>query len=108
MIRVIDGKRYNTETATKIFSHWNGCSRSDFQYRTKALFRTVKGKWFLHHYGGAMTDMAVSAGNNGRTGSESIEPIDESDALGFLEAHSDDSEAAAAIETHFADQVEEA
>lgn len=30
MIKVIDGKRYNTETAELIFTRWNGYPRSDF------------------------------------------------------------------------------
>ena len=108
MIKVIDGKRYNTETAEIVFTHTNGCYADDFRFRRKQLFRAPKGAWFIHHYGGAMTDMAVSVGNNGRGGSEDIEPVSDDDAYGFLEAHSDDSEAAAAIDKYFADRVEEA
>lgn len=80
----------------------------DFKRREKTLYRTSKGAWFLHHVGGAMTDMAVSVGNNGYGGSEDIEPIDEDDAFGFLQAHSDESDAVAAIEEYFNDHVEDA
>ena len=107
MIKIIDGKRYNTETAEKVYCHWNGYGRDDFKHRTKTLYRTAKGSWFLYHYGGAMTDMAVSNGST-TTGSDRIEPVDDEDALGFLEAHSDDREALEAIEKYFADDVVDA
>lgn len=104
MIKVIEGKRYNTEKATLVYSYWNGCSTSDFRHRSKTLYLTQSGVWFLHHEGGALTDMAVRVGNNGRGGSEDIEPVSADDAYGFLEAHSGDPEALKAIETYFADR----
>lgn len=51
--------------------------------------------------------MSVSVGN-GRGGSESIEPVSSDDAYGFLEANSDDSDALAAIEKHFASKIVDA
>jgi hypothetical protein len=108
MIRVINGLRYNTETATLVFRYWNGMPMSDFRYRYKDLYRTKSGAWFIHHDGGAMTDMAVSVGNNGSGASEDIEPVSEDDAYGFLEAHSDDSEAQEAIDKFFPDRVVDA
>lgn len=107
MIQVIDGKRYNTEKAAKVFCYWNGYSTSDFHYRTKTLYLTQSGNWFIHHRGGALSDMSVSVGN-GRGGSESIEPVSSDDAYGFLEANSDDSDALAAIEKHFASKIVDA
>lgn len=108
MIKVIDGKRYNTETAEHIHNHHNGYGYGDFQYRYKRLYRTPKGAWFLRHEGGAMSDMSVQVGNNGRGGSEDIEPISEEDAERFLEAHSGESDALGALDKYFADQVEDA
>ncbi len=107
MIQVINGKRYNTETAQLVYKHWNGYNRSDFKYRSKCLYRTKNGAWFLHHDGGALSDMAISV-SGGRGGSEAIEAIDADDAYGFLEAHSDESEALEAIEKHFADKIVDA
>ena len=108
MITVINGKRYNTETADRIYEHWNGCNSGDFRYRTKTLYRTAKGAWFIHHVGGAMSDMSVPVGSNGRGGSERIEPVDNDDAFGLLQAHSDESEAQEAIDKHFAERVVDA
>lgn len=108
MIRVIDGKRYSTETAELVHAHSNGHFRSDFNFRAKFLYRTKSGAWFLHHEGGPMSDMSVSVGNNGIGGSESIEPVSEDDAYGFLEVHSDDPAALQALEKHFSDRVQDA
>ena len=62
----------------------------------------------MHHVGGAMSDMAVSVGNNATGGSPAIEPVTADDAYGFLEAHSDDDEALAAMEQYFADRITDA
>jgi len=107
MIRVIDGKRYDTDKAELIFSWDNGRGCGDFRQREKSLFRTSKGAWFIYHSGGPMTDMSVAVGD-GMGGSEDIEPVDADDAYGFLEAHSDDRDALRMIDEHFADRVEDA
>lgn len=108
MIKVIDGKRYNTDTAEHVFSRDNGQLCTDFRHRSKDLYRTSKGAWFIHHVGGPLTDMAVSVGNGHTGGSQRIEPVCDEDAYGFLEKHSDDTQAREAIEKYFADQVEDA
>ena len=107
MIQIIDGKRYNTETAKFIFEHWNGYTTLDFKYRTKGLYLTAKDSWFLHHVGGALTDMAKTIGNSSH-GGECIEPITSDDAHGFLEAHSDDEEALAAMNKYFSEKIVDA
>ncbi len=108
MRKIIDGKRYDTETASLIFSHGNGHFRSDFKYRSKSLYRTKNGAWFIHHVGGAMSDLSVNVGNGGRGGSECIEPTNDDDAYGFLEAHSEDPEALDAIAQWFDTRVTDA
>lgn len=108
MIRVINGKRYNTEAAQLVYEYTNGHYLSDFRFRRKDLYRTKSGAWFIHHRGGACTDMAVGIGNGATTGSETIEAVSDDDAYGFLEAHSDDSDALAAIDKYFAARVVDA
>jgi len=107
MIKVINGTRYNTETAERAFVLDNGHFINDFKYREKTLHRTSKGAWFIHHVGGPMTDMASTVGNE-TTGSERIEPITADDAFGFLQAHSNDMDASDSIETYFSDRTIEA
>jgi len=107
MIKVIDGKRYNTNTAKLVFSWNNGQFYGDFRRRDKDLYLTPKGSWFIHHEGGPMTDMAKAYGTV-FAGSEDIEPITEKDAYRFLEAHSDHRDAREAIGIYFSDMVEDA
>lgn len=90
MKKIISGKIYDTETADLIHEWWNGRSISDFNHRSKSLYRTKKGTWFIHHIGGAMTDMQIPAGSNSFTGSESIEPVTEEEVIEFLETHDGD------------------
>lgn len=104
MKKVVDGKVYNTETAELVHGWSNGRYGNDFRYRSKDLYRTKKGNWFLCHVGGAMTDMAQSCGSNSTCGSSDIEPVSPEDALRFLESHG----GAEAVLKHFANQVEEA
>lgn len=107
MIKVIDGKRYNTDTAEMVYQWTNGYFPTDFNYRSKTLYRTERGAWFIHHKGGANTDMARQAGNS-YSGGEDIEPITEDEAYEFLERHSGDEDAAEALEAYFADRLEDA
>ena len=104
MKKVIDGKVYNTETAELVHDWNNGRFPNDFKFREKQLYRTKKGNWFIKHLGGAMTDMAVSVGNNATGGSSDIEPISSKDAMKFLETHGGEE----ALEKYFADELEEA
>ena len=104
MKKVINGKMYNTETAELIHDWDNGRFSNDFRYRTKTLYRTKKGAWFIRHEGGPMTDMAVSCGSNSTSGSADIEPISKEDAFRFLCTH-DGTEKA---EEYFPEMIEEA
>ncbi len=104
MKKVIGGKMYDTKVAELVHEWNNGRFCNDFRYRSKDLYKTKKGNWFLYHVGGAMTDMAQSCGNNSMCGSSNIEPISSEDALRFLESH-DGAEVAL---RYFADQIEEA
>lgn len=104
MRQVIQGKLYDTATAEQVH-HWdNGHFSTDFKFREKTLYRTGKGNLFIHHIGGAMTDMAQPAGSNSYSGGESIEPINEQTAVRFLESHNGTD----AILKHFPDHVDEA
>jgi len=107
MIKVIDGKRYNTDTAEHVYGHDNGRGSSDFRWRTKDLYRTKSGAWFLVHEGGPLTDMACQVAGGLGYG-EDLEAITENDAYGFLQAHSTDDKAQEAIDKYFTDRVVDA
>ncbi len=107
MRQVIGGKLFDTDTAELLHEWTNRKTYSDFQYRSKTLYRTSKGTLFIHHEGGAMTDQATPAPGGGRGFGESIEPVSEEDAIAFLESRGT-TEASDAILEHFSEHVEEA
>lgn len=102
MRQVIKGKVYNTETAT-LLHEWDNGASPGFKYRSKVLYRSPRGAYFLVHEGGAMTDMAKAVENNAWTGSSSIEVVSSTDAMRFLESH----EGSDVLLREFADQIEE-
>ena len=104
MKKVIDGKVYNTETAERIFSWDNGRYGNDFRNRSKDLYRTKKGNYFIYHSGGPMTDMAISVGSNSTSGSSDIEAITTQEAIAFLQGKN----AVEILERLFPETLEEA
>lgn len=57
MKRIIDGRRYDTETATEIYE-WSDKAPSDFGYIEETLYCKRTGEYFLYGYGGPMTRYA--------------------------------------------------
>lgn len=103
MKAIIEGKRYNTETAEQIASDWNGLSRTDFNYMDETLYRTENGAWFLHGAGGAMTKYSEPAGDM-RTGGEQIIPLSDDQAYDWLEK----TDNTKALEEYFSDRIKDA
>lgn len=104
MKAIINGKRYDTETATLVYEWTNGNFTNDFRYREKELYRTKAGAWFIKHGGGPLTDMARSCGNNSLGWGSSIEPVSPKDAFEFLVSHGGEEEA----EEYFPEMIQEA
>lgn len=59
MIRIVDGKRYNSETAEAVAEWDNGFGSSDFKACSETLYRTEKGAFFLVGSGGPLSEYAV-------------------------------------------------
>lgn len=103
MKAVINGKRYDTNTAQMIASWHSGYYGNDFRAEEESLYRTIRGNWFLAGAGGPMTKYAESCGNMTGSGSGII-PLSAKEALQWLE----DNEELDAIETYFSLSVEDA
>ena len=84
MKKIIDGKLYNTETATHLGSYWNGLSKRDFRYCEETLYRKKNGEYFCHGSGGAMTCYASRHGDT-RSEGEMIVPMTEAEAKRWAE-----------------------
>ncbi len=85
MRRVIDGKIYDTKTATAVCDlpchHYPG----DFQHHETVLYKTPKGNFFLAGKGGPMSLWAEPCGNNGWSGGSGLRPITREEAREYCE-----------------------
>jgi hypothetical protein len=106
MKAIINGLRYDTETATHIGgASGGGYNMRDFHYWEEDLYKTPRaGRYFLAGKGGPLTRYAVAVGNNGHTGGERIIPLDADEAMRWAEEHLD----ADTIAEHFGDAVQDA
>lgn len=86
MKKVINGKRYDTETA-KAVGYDSYSNPSDFSWWCETLYRKNTGEFFLHGEGGPMSRYAVSAGQNEWSGGEMITPLTVEAAQAWAEKH---------------------
>lgn len=86
MKKVIDGRIFDTEKATRVAFHDNGRSDSDFRTESEGLYRTGRGAWFLAGEGGALTKYRQQFGDMWGYG-EAIIPLTDEEALKWLEDH---------------------
>ena len=89
MKKVIQGKLYDTETATEVHE-WSDGAPSDFRYVEETLYRKRTGEYFLHGYGGPMTRYAErEAYGSGYCYGSSIVPLTYDEARAWAEEHMD-------------------
>lgn len=81
MKKIINGSRYDTETAKRLGWWESGPDIRDLFYCSETLYRTKSGKYFLHGEGGPGT--AYGNSPNG----EQIIPIAEDAAKAWAEEH---------------------
>lgn len=55
MKKIINGRKYDTETAKYLGGWCNGLSCSDFSYCSEDLYRKKNGEFFLYGDGGAQS-----------------------------------------------------
>jgi len=84
MKRIINGKIYNTDTATHIGNHQHS-NRGDFHFEDTDLYRTPKGAFFVQGAGGAYSRWSKPLGNNGMSGSHGIQTMSAIEALAWCE-----------------------
>lgn len=88
MKKIINGKRYDTETAKLIGS--DGYSNpSDFDYWSEDLYQKKTGEFFLYGEGGARTKYAQAIDSNSWCGGERIMPLSYDEAREWVEHHLD-------------------
>lgn len=87
MNKVINGKRYDTETAELVGEYANTYNYSDWSYKCEELYRKKTGEFFLYGEGGPRSEYAVSSGNNGWSGSSKIMPLTVEEAKAWAEEY---------------------
>lgn len=86
MKRVINGKLYDTATATEVADiSPNGFYRGDFRWEDTTLYRTPRGRFFIAGEGGALSRWAERVGQNGSCGGSGLQVLDEHDARAMVE-----------------------
>lgn len=86
MKKVISGKKYDTNTATKCGGYEYGCG-GDFSHIYEALYRMKTGEFFLYGVGGAFTKYRRCCGPNSYSGGEDIIPMTEKEAREWAEKY---------------------
>ena len=88
MRKIIDGKVYDTTTATEICDiSPSGYSQNDFNHEDTRLYRSPKGAYFVAGNGGARSRWAHPVGQNGSTDGDGLVLIDETEARSLTEQH---------------------
>ncbi len=104
MKAVIDGKRYDTETAEYIAGAGSqGISMSDFNYWEAALYKTKKGAYFVAGEGGALSPYGESYAGASHWG-ERITPKTKEEAFEWAQRFCDPDR----VQAEFADMIEDA
>lgn len=85
MKTIINGKRYDTDTADLLCEEPCPFQPGDLKWHGTNLYRTHKGAFFLAGRGGAMSRWRESLGGNGWTGGSGIQPITAEEARNVLE-----------------------
>lgn len=89
MYKVINGKKYNSDTA-KLLGTWCAeCGSTDFDYFTESLYRSKSGNFFIYGSGNENSPYRQQIEYNTWTGGESIIPISFKQAQKWAEDHLD-------------------
>ncbi|MBQ1195338.1 MAG: hypothetical protein IIX44_03760 [Clostridia bacterium] len=83
MKMIINGKKYDTETATAV-GMWDNERYGDFTHCREELHRKRTGEYFLYGQGGPMSKYSRSNGNT-TSGADDIIPLTEAEARAWAE-----------------------
>jgi hypothetical protein len=102
MKAVINGKRYDTETA-KLICESSFENPSNFNYYDEGLYITKNGAYFLAGKGGANSKYRTTVAQNSWSGGSAIIPMDKKQAFEYCQQVD-----TTACEEYFSDIIEDA
>ena len=89
MKKIINGKMYNTETATEIGSWENTPYKSNYIYFKEYLYRKRTGEFFLYGSGNAASKYCEETADRMRSPGKKIIPLTTKEAMAWVENYSD-------------------
>jgi hypothetical protein len=91
MIKIINGKKYDTATATKLVYWNNGHYPNDFHFISERLYQKKNGEFFLYVEGGAATKYSQNCCGGGTCSGEDIFPLSIDEAKTWVERKESES-----------------
>ena len=88
MIKIINRKKYDTDTAEELLCYANGHDSTRFQSYSETLYRKRTGEYFLHGEGGPMSPYAEHV-DNLRMSGERLVPLTDDEAKDWVAEHFD-------------------
>ena len=92
MKKIINSKKYDTETAKEVGHYCAALSVNDFGYFEETLYWKKIGEFFLYGSGNAASKYSKKCGTNTWGCGEAIVPMTESEARDWAEQHLDADE----------------
>lgn len=92
MKKIINQKRYDTDTAKELGYYMPHGDRRNFNWYCETLYQKKTGEFFLYGEGGPMTRYAEKAGDNSWTSGEGITPLSYDQARDWAEEFLDAEE----------------
>lgn len=89
MKKIINGKKYDTETAKKVGCAYSSVSRRDFSFWEEELYKKKTGEFFLYGSGGPASRYSKAVDMNTWSGDERIIPLTEDKAKKWCEKNLD-------------------
>ena len=87
MKKIIEGIKYDTDTAKVIDTFCNGLPMTDFRYVDEKLYQKGNGEFFLHGNGGARSAYCTFYSDGSVSGGENIIPLSVDEAKEWVETH---------------------
>lgn len=92
MKKIINGKRYDTETAKEVACASSYEGRTDFHWWEETLYRKQTGEFFIYGEGGPASRYAEPCGQNSWTEGSRLMPVSLEKAQKWAEEHLDADE----------------
>lgn len=86
MLKIIKGKKYNTETA-QFCGEYEHLTPGDFEHYIESLYQKRTGEFFLYGEGGAASPYSMRVDRSTWSGGKKIIPLTEEEAREWTEKH---------------------